>query len=393
MSRIFKMARAVSHVDVQKAFIDNIGVAKKTYRFDISKSQVLFDLISGSSFLFSATGISFIISRKILDYARKSLPNQDDKISLYFYKVVETNHNYFTGNWYQELNEDLIDYALKNGEVDAACSYLHMLGYMKIELGDFENSEKILNKLNYIGDEFSTEHANLDFCYLNSRLLTKKGEPYNAMKYVNEGIVLLDEIGWESRKVNFLGVKSRIQIMQNDLDAAEQTIDEAENLVLKVGKYTILPFFYSDYLMGILIYYLARLESSIAANDKEDISRHRNVTLKSGKIAAKHSKRKVASDRTEAYKLMGRYYWLIKKQGKALKWWDASIKEAECIGAKLELSKTYFEVGKRIIEEKSEYKELNGIKAKEYLEMAKTLFEEMDLQWDLDQLDKIAAYS
>jgi hypothetical protein len=47
------------------------------------------------------------------------------------------------------------------------------------------------------------------------------------------------------------------------------------------------------------------------------------------------------------------------------------------------------EIGKRFLEEKSKYKELNGISAEEYLEKAKTMFQEMDLQWDLDELDKV----
>jgi len=46
-----------------------------------------------------------------------------------------------------------------------------------------------------------------------------------------------------------------------------------------------------------------------------------------------------------------------------------------------------------LLEEKSRFHELNGIKAEDYLEMAQILFEEMDLQWDLDKLDKIIAYS
>jgi len=55
------------------------------------------------------------------------------------------------------------------------------------------------------------------------------------------------------------------------------------------------------------------------------------------------------------------------------------------------LSRTYFEVGKRLLEPRSKYKNLNGITAEEYLEKARTLFEEMDLQWDLDELDKVMA--
>ena len=47
------------------------------------------------------------------------------------------------------------------------------------------------------------------------------------------------------------------------------------------------------------------------------------------------------------------------------------------------------EIGKRLLEPKSKYKELDGIKAWDYLEKARGMFEEMDLQWDLDELEKL----
>ena len=46
------------------------------------------------------------------------------------------------------------------------------------------------------------------------------------------------------------------------------------------------------------------------------------------------------------------------------------------------------EIGKRFLEECSKYKELKGISEEGYLEKARTLFEEMVLQWDIDELDK-----
>jgi len=49
------------------------------------------------------------------------------------------------------------------------------------------------------------------------------------------------------------------------------------------------------------------------------------------------------------------------------------------------------EIGKRFLEEKSKHKELNGVSAREYLEKTRTMFKEMDLQWDIDELDKILA--
>jgi hypothetical protein len=41
---------------------------------------------------------------------------------------------------------------------------------------------------------------------------------------------------------------------------------------------------------------------------------------------------------------------------------------------KPELSRTYFEIGKRLSEPNSPYQELNGISAAEYLNKAKTMF-------------------
>ncbi|HMA86694.1 MAG TPA: hypothetical protein VKN73_13395, partial [Desulfosalsimonadaceae bacterium] len=117
------------------------------------------------------------------------------------------------------------------------------------------------------------------------------------------------------------------------------------------------------------------------------------AAFKIGNKCLSYTKKKVADERTESFKLMGTYYWLIGKQKKALKWWGKSATEGERLGARPDLSRTYFEIGRRLLEPKSKYKELNGITAEDYLVKARALFEEMDLQWDLDELDKIKAAS
>ena len=89
--------------------------------------------------------------------------------------------------------------------------------------------------------------------------------------------------------------------------------------------------------------------------------------------------------------LAGRYFWLIGKHKTAERWWKRSIEECERLGTRPDLGRTYMEIGKRFLEEKSKYKELNGVSAEEYLEKAREMFQEMDLQWDLDELDKIMA--
>jgi len=128
------------------------------------------------------------------------------------------------------------------------------------------------------------------------------------------------------------------------------------------------------------------------SGNAKELAENRKSSLEVGKKAIIIS-RKRAAYRTEALRLMGTYYWLIGRQKKALRWWSRSICEGERVGVRLELSRTYMEVAKRLLEPTSKFKELNGMKAEVYLEKARTMFEEMDLQWDLDELDRMAAYS
>jgi tetratricopeptide (TPR) repeat protein len=133
---------------------------------------------------------------------------------------------------------------------------------------------------------------------------------------------------------------------------------------------------------------LHRMENAIQSSDRAVLSQSRKNALKAGKRALRLSG-KFALMKTEALRLMGVYYWVIGKHRKAITWWQKAITEGQRLNDRLELSRTYFEVGKRLLEPKSKYKELDGIKAEEYLEKARVMFQEMDLQWDLNELEKV----
>ena len=146
--------------------------------------------------------------------------------------------------------------------------------------------------------------------------------------------------------------------------------------------------FAAPYLQARFLLDIKLLEESILSNDKSTISKYRRNAGKSGKNVVKNTQ-KYAPFRSAVLRLTGLYYWLINKQNKAIKWWKKAIEEAERLDARPDLARTYMEIGKRFLEKKSKYKELNGISVKEYLEKARTMFQEMDLQWDLDELERI----
>ena len=67
------------------------------------------------------------------------------------------------------------------------------------------------------------------------------------------------------------------------------------------------------------------------------------------------------------------------------------MQEGERFGFRIETARTYMEIGKRLLEGKSRFKKDGDTKAKKYLEKARTVFQEIKLHRDIDELDKIVA--
>ena len=144
----------------------------------------------------------------------------------------------------------------------------------------------------------------------------------------------------------------------------------------------------SSPLLGQFLLDLHFLERALAEDNDSDISRYSKITYQSGRRAIKNSK-KYAFGRAELLRLMGLYYWFIGKQKKAIGFWENGITEAERLGARVECARIYMEIGRRCREMRARDLKVNGIDPDEYLKKARILFEEMGLQQDLVQLDKI----
>ncbi|MGB2928588.1 MAG: hypothetical protein WBB70_06710, partial [Desulfobacterales bacterium] len=142
----------------------------------------------------------------------------------------------------------------------------------------------------------------------------------------------------------------------------------------------------SSYLISQFLLNLCNLEIAIDSSDKSKIKQFRKKAYQFGKAALKNSK-KFAAERTTTPRLMGVYFWLIGKPEKAIKWWKRSIMNGEELDARPELSRTYMEVGKRMLDAKSSINQLNGMSAEEYLGKARSLFEELGMENDLNELD------
>jgi hypothetical protein len=259
---------------------------------------------------------------------------------------------------------------------------------MNIDRGYLNDAQRMVEKLSEIADVYENDFSRTIKYELKIKLLMKCRKPYEAINEIKDGINFANKKVMNMYVNQFYAIKTRLQIMLKDIQGAEESLLHAKEYVSEVEP---MPYVYSNFLLSKFIFDLYRLEKSIKTGIKRELREIRRRTLRSGRKMIKNVQ-KVACDKTEAFKLMGTYFWLIDKQQNALRWWNKSIQEGERLGARLELSRSYFEIGKRLTEPKSRYSELKGKKTEEFLEMARTIFEELDLQWDLDDLDRIIAY-
>ncbi|MEZ4550137.1 MAG: hypothetical protein R2874_06590 [Desulfobacterales bacterium] len=245
-------------------------------------------------------------------------------------------------------------------------------------------------KLFEIGNTYGYDLASLNAHIIKTNLLLSRRQLSEAQQEAEQGGLFSSKYSTENHQLIFFGFKAEIQILLNNVEGAMEPLSQAKRIIEQrrfiPPPYTA-PYFVAQFLMDICL-----LKRAITVTDKPDISTRRKIALHSGKRALRKL-RKFAPYRTKTLRLMGEYYWLVGKQKKALKWWDKAIKKGEELGARPDLSRTYFEIGKRLLEPDSKYKKLNGFTADEYLEKAKTMFLDMDLQWDLDELDKVMAAS
>jgi len=382
----FKKLKALAIIDPKRFFVESFYFYKRFTRFDLTQFESGLGMFVGASTFFSFTGMSFKLSRKILDFI-KGRVEENDINSLTIYDFSETLHNYFEGNWksIKEYDDDLVNKNLSIGDVYWASQHFFWHGCPKIYQGYFDITKLLVDKLNDLFEVYDNELSMLLKYLLNTSLLMERRELNKALIEIDEGIEFGQRISLGTILIEMYSRKAHIHILMGDIEDAEKSLRLAHEVRREINT---VPWQLTDLFRSQFEYELYQLKEAIINGRKREASEYRKKARKSaGKLLKTAAK--VAQNRTDSYKLMGVYYWLIKKQKNALKWWYKAIEEGEHLNAHLELSRTYFEIGKHLVGTESKYKALNGVRGGEYLEKAKVLFKDMNLQWDLDELDRV----
>lgn len=383
----YQRGTALVFIDPNRVITDSIRALGTIHKYDLTRIPDGVAIYASASALFFFPTVSFTIARRLLDNARRYIEPDDTK-TMFKYELWELMYDFLSGNWNRELqyNESVVDTILSEGNLFTTISHLVYSSGILTERGDFSAAQSYIDKLHEIGEVYESDYARHTKYLITARQLMKFRKLIEALADSEAGITITSRIGNNLDLLIFVGVKANIQLLQGEIVDAEETLHQADGLISQENQLT--PWHTNSFYLARFLLNLNKLEHSIKSPGKQGIKQAGKEAFHSGKVAVRTAD-KLAPNRTETYKLMGVYYWLLGRQKRALKWWDKSIQIGEALGARPELARTYMEVGKRLLEKKSKYNCLKGIQAKEYLEKARVLFKGMNLDWDLNELDNI----
>jgi tetratricopeptide (TPR) repeat protein len=359
---------------------------KRVTSFNLKNFDLGIEIYMDASALFSFSGFLFRLSGRILDSAKPNI-NKDNAKILINYDFLETILNYLQGNWkkIKEYDDDLVNRNLSIGEIYLTSQHLFWHGLPYVYQGFLDKARFIMNRLNEIIEVYENDFSILLKLELNIALLIECRMFHDALQEIERAIEITKKANFHMYLLDIYCYKIWIYSLMGEMEEADKNLTKANQLKNEVST---VPIILSTFYRSELELYMNRFRAAIRTGNRSSVQEYRKKVKKTGKLLMSVSQR-ASLYRTESYKLTGVYYWLINKQKKALKYWQRSIEAGEQLGARLELSRAYFEIGKRLLEPGSKYRELNGIKADEYLKKAKVLFEEMDLEWDLNEVNNV----
>ena len=381
---LHKKCKALSIVNPKRFFIESLIICGKATRFRMTAPDIRREIFLESSCLFAFSGLSFRLSRKILESARKYIDRSETKLFMLF-DFMQTVRNYLAGDWDQIRTCDmaLVNASLDYGELFSASQYLYWHGCLSIYTGALEQAQVVANELTRIAEVYENDVSILLNYLLNLKLFLESRQLADAQAIAAEAIVFAKKKGFRISLLDLYSSHARIFTLHGDLDLAARSLKIAEEIR---AAFPAAP-------IQLSIYARSKLELLLAQWEAAARHRSRPASIDIGAQAARACRllckttAKAAQHRTEAFRLQGLYHFLRGRPRKGFKWLQRAVDEGERLGARIELARTYGTIGKYMLESGGRYSQLHGFKAEDYRDRAIALFIEKNLQWDLDRLE------
>ncbi|MEW6110542.1 MAG: hypothetical protein AB1664_00300, partial [Thermodesulfobacteriota bacterium] len=379
----FKEAEVLVLRDPKRFLIEFSLFYGAMVHLDLTKFKLGMAIFAGASPLFTFGGLSLGIGRKILDYSRPRL-NRNNADRWIIYDLVDTQHHFLNGRWNEiaGYDEELVNRNLTLGETYFAAQHCYWHGLPTIYQGDFDSARLVVSKLSEIAEAYDNDIYFLLKYFLNIHLLIARSHIDDANAEINRGMDLVRRRRWGLSIFDMYALKASTSLCAGQTEKAGNSLDEATRA--KAGA-TAAPMQLAIFYRNQFAYFLRRLEEALGTGERGEASEYRRSALKSGTRLIKTC-RKAALYRTDCFRLMGVYNWLIDDRKSALEWWHKAIKEGESLGARPELARTYAEVGMRLHPTDGVSSGLDAKRAEDLLRKAETMFRDMSLHHDLEAL-------
>jgi len=379
----YKKLKALGIVDPKRYFMESLYFYGQISRFDLTQFDTGYGLLVGASSLFSFSGLSFKISYKILAFVAQRI-NREDFRSYIIYDFAETLHHYLAGNWQsiKSFDEDLVKHNLDLGEVYFISLHLHWHGIHHLHQGDLAVARQLIAQLSEVTEIYENDFSQLLKLLLNTGLLLESRRLQEAREEIAAGIEFAKKTKSGLGMLHFLGCRAHLHLLLADRATAEEDLEKAAAVRRELQP---VPWQLSAFLRSRAELGLIGLEEALAVGPGKEVLKRKLQAYQRCR-ALVHQARKVAQYRTDALRLMGLYYWLVKRAGRARRWWRKAIREGEDLGARIQLARTYFEVGRRLLDGGTHDDPPLRHEAETYLDKAGRMFDALGLEWDREQL-------
>ncbi len=384
---LYKAASVTANFDTKKMFFELVNLLRLQIKYQLQPTEGYASYAYASG-IFSYSGLSFALSRKFMQRANKyARSGQLESV------LKDSEHElmlkFLSGDWENitDINEKYVEEKLKTGDLYSATLAISWAIYVANAQGHFQRSLELIEKQEEIAEAFDFAYARLFSANFSQDRHLARRDLRGAIRAADKAVMLAEQLGFTTWLPGTLGKKAKALVLSGDFEGAKKSLDRAGEIMARSGRGKLAPMLTVYYLTYTFWFYVGLLEKRLSGDAMRssdiDVKILTKKTLKAGQQAIKIS-RKVAETRSEAYLLMGKYFWLTDNQRRALRCWKTGIRAGEQLGAKPDVGRIYREVGTRLLERNSRFGNFDGLPPRECLTRASRIFQELGLERDLE---------
>jgi len=374
-------ARAQTTGDPARFVADTLEALRHLSRLDPATVPGACTLYASTAGLFAYGGLSFDVSDRFLRLAERYLrPGEASEVLAF--RMMRFAHAFLAGDWRRELEIDgaLLDGGVARGQLWDVATHLGLEGTKLVLQGRFAEAEDRVARIATIEERYDYDLASSNRHSVRTSLLLEQRRLLDAHDAAEVYVVEHDE---PLLNVIALGLRAKVEVLLDDLDAAAATLAAADALVARLGR--VPPLHRSHCLRSQLLLELARAEKEPVAQRARPAARASRTARRAVRLA-----QRVAWLQPEVLRAAGTCAWHAGQTRQATRLWRRSLDAAGRLDASAEHARTQAELARRLIAAGRGAEQVAGRSARQHLLDARRHFERLGLEQDLATLGSAA---